>query len=149
MARAPRRPRRRTRGGVRVAGTAPALGVALLAASAMVVLTATNSVSSPRLDHDAQTITAQALAPAACAGLGLTNKVTGGASGGTGNDLIVGTAADDNLQGNAGNDCILAGGGSDAVGGGAGTDYCDGGPGIGDSLSPALTHGCETFAGIP
>ena len=76
-------------------------------------------------------MTAEELRPAECAGLMLTNVVTGaGAITGTaGNDLILGSGGADTIDGGGGNDCILGGGGDDQLDGGEGTDVCLGGAG--------------------
>ncbi|MCX8278682.1 hypothetical protein OSJ77_00575 [Phyllobacterium sp. 0TCS1.6C] len=48
-------------------------------------------------------------------------------SGDEGNDLIIGTAVDDELEGGEGDDILLAGAGYDNLEGGAGADVLDGG----------------------
>ncbi|GLO69397.1 hypothetical protein MACH17_09140 [Phaeobacter inhibens] len=51
------------------------------------------------------------------------------ATGGSGNDLIIGNIADNELAGSAGDDTLLGGAGDDTLNGGAGDDSLDGGEG--------------------
>ena len=77
-------------------------------------------------------VTVQQFAPPECQGMALNDIIVasgGSASGGNGNDLILGTAGSDTLQGGGGSDCIVAGGGSDYIDGGAGNDVILAGPG--------------------
>ena len=89
-------------------------------------------------------ISVQDLAPAACAGMGLTALVTvadqkGAKIKGTnGNDLIVGSADDDRIDGRNGDDCLVGGAGSDQLDGGNGFDVCLAGSGPAD-----VTTRCE------
>jgi Ca2+-binding RTX toxin-like protein len=100
--------------------------------------TAGNSVSGGKVGQTSVAITADTLKPPECAGITLTTVVIG-ATGSSGNDLLLGTSGVDVMSGGNGNDCILGGGGADTIDGGAGTDVCIGGPGI-DVLLPT----CET-----
>jgi Ca2+-binding RTX toxin-like protein len=118
----------------RVAATAT--GVALLALLA-VAFAASNAVPTSSVGQSQRPITAQDIAPSACAGMGLTAVVTS-LSGGSGNELVLGTAAGETLNGNAGDDCLLGGGGNDTLRGGTGTDVCLGGAGT-DTF-----NACET-----
>lgn len=59
------------------------------------------------------------------AGIGLAVEFDGG----NGNDLLIGSKANDRLRGGNGNDVLLGLGGSDVMDGGAGTDLVLGGPG--------------------
>ncbi len=102
-------------------------GLALLALLAL-SFTASNTVPVTRVGTVQKAITVQDRAPAECAGMGLTLLVTN-LSGGSGNDLVLGTGAAETVNGNAGNDCLLGGGGNDDLRGGIGTDVCIGGPG--------------------
>ena len=115
----------------------------LMLAGAISAVAAANSVPASRLADRRRAIDANALAPAACSGLNLTNIVTcpgGGACDGTNaSDLILGSSAIDDIVGNKGDDCILGGGGDDAIRGEQGTDICIGGPGT-DAFHPT----CET-----
>jgi len=117
-----------------------ALGVVgvLLAFVLAVALAAANTVPATNLGRIQQSIGANDLKPAACAGITLTTVVAG-TNGGAGNELVLGTAAGETLKGNGGNDCILGGGGIDSLNGGSGTDVCIGGPGL-DTFNPT----CET-----
>ncbi|MDF1501096.1 MAG: hypothetical protein P1P76_11565 [Anaerolineales bacterium] len=118
---------------------------------------ASNTVPFTRLDEDSFPITANDLKPSGCSSLNLSNIVIGG-NGTNGNDLILGSAGDDDLSGGNGADCIVGGGGNDnlnggqkgndillggegddSLKGGQDTDICNGGPGT-DSGHPS----CET-----
>ena len=91
--------------------------------------TANNTVPGGTVSASTFAITADALKPAACAGLSLTSIVSG-TTGTAGNDLLLGTSGVDVMSGGNGNDCIVGGGGADTIDGGAGTDVCIGGPGV-------------------
>ena len=69
-----------------------------------------------------------------------------GASGGAGNDTIVGTAADDTIDGGPGDDTVSGGAGADTLTGGLGNDIVDGGPGD-DTIDPGA--GDDTVHGGP
>lgn len=105
--------------------------LALLILSISTAFAATNSIPSTRLDDDSIAIDANALKPAACNGLNLTNIVIGG-SGTNANDLILGTAGGDTLRGSDGNDCIVGGNGDDNLDGQKGNDIILGGDGNDD-----------------
>ena len=70
---------------------------------------------------------------------GRSRRVITNLNGGTGNDLVLGTAVGDTLNGNNGNDCLVGGGGDDTLRGGAGTDVCIGGGGANEKYNQ-----CET-----
>ncbi len=91
--------------------------------------TANNTVPGGTVSSSTFAITADALKPAACAGVSLTSIVSG-TTGTAGNDLLLGTSGVDVMSGGNGNDCIVGGGGADTIDGGAGTDVCIGGPGL-------------------
>ena len=63
-------------------------------------------------------------------------------NGSSGNDVLIGTNADEWINGLAGNDSISGGGGNDIVLGGLGLDTLDGGnstvPGVADSVEILL-----------
>lgn len=101
-----------------------------VASTAAYVFTATNTVPATNVGSQQFTIDANALKPAACSALNLTNVVAGTA-GTTGNDLILGPSTAATLNGNGGTDCIVGGGGNDTINGNAnnGSDVCIGGPG--------------------
>ena len=103
----------------------------LIIVSAASAFAAGISVPASNVGLGSVPITADSLKPAACAGLYLTNVVSGsGALTGTpGNDLMIGSAGADTIDGLGGNDCILGGSGDDLITGGDGTDICLGGPG--------------------
>jgi Ca2+-binding RTX toxin-like protein len=120
----------------RLAAVGTACGLVLVSA-----LAATNAVPASNAERDVSAITVDQKKPKPdCNGITVTVLVTGGASGGAGNDLVLGTAAVNNpLRGNNGNDCIHGGGGNDTLRGDGGTDVCIGGPGT-DSFHAT----CET-----
>ena len=90
--------------------------------------TANNTVPGGTVSSSTFAITADALKPAACAGISLTTIVSG-TTGTAGNDLVLGTSGIDVMSGGNGDDCIVGGGGADTIDGGAGNDVCIGGPG--------------------
>lgn len=105
--------------------------VLLALVGARSVLTATNTVPPTHAGLVTRSIGPNDLKPAACAGITLTNLVTGSGNvtGTNGNDLILGSPGSDELRGRGGNDCILGGGSNDDLDGGPGSDVCIGGPG--------------------
>ncbi len=120
----------------RFAAVGAVCGLVLISA-----LAATNAVPASNAERDVSAITVDQKKPKPdCNGITVTVLITGGGSGGNGNDLVLGTAAVNNpLRGNNGNDCIHGGGGNDTLRGDGGTDICIGGPGI-DSFHAT----CET-----
>jgi len=105
------------------------LGILLLA-SITSAFAATNSVPATHLDEDSLAIDANAIKPSRCASLNLTNIAFG--TGTSANDLLLGTAGNDNLSGDDGDDCIIGGGGNDMLDGKKGNDILLGGPGDDD-----------------
>jgi Ca2+-binding RTX toxin-like protein len=91
--------------------------------------TANNTVPGGTVSSSTFAITADALKPAACAGISLTTIVSG-ATGTAGNDLLLGTSGIDVMSGGNGDDCVVGGGGADTIDGGAGNDVCIGGPAV-------------------
>jgi Ca2+-binding RTX toxin-like protein len=89
------------------------------------------SVPSSNLGEQSVHVTAEDVKPPACAGLFLTDLVSGSGTltGTTGNDLIIGSAGADSIDGLSGDDCILGGGGDDSIDGNDGSDVCLGGLG--------------------
>lgn len=120
---------------IRYAAVGAALGLVLVSA-----LTATNAVPASRAERDVSVITVDAKKPRPeCNAFVVTTIFTGtNASGGAGNDLVLGTAGADDLRGSGGRDCIVGGGGNDVLRGGGGNDVCIGGPGTDTFI------GCET-----
>ncbi len=106
--------------------------VALILFSSVTAIAATNTLPSTRLDIAVSSIGVNDLMPPACAGLVLTNLVTGAGivNGTEGNDLILGSSGLDVMSGLGGDDCILGGGGIDQINGGNGNDICVGGSGV-------------------
>jgi len=115
--------------------------VALVLASVMSAMAATNTVPKSGLAMVERSVTANDLKPAACDGLSLSNVIaaTGAISGTAQSELILGGPGADTISGEGGNDCILGGGGSDHLYGDSGTDVCIGGAG-----SDILDDSCET-----
>jgi hypothetical protein len=103
---------------------------AILIVSISSAFAATNSVPTTRLDDDSLPIDANALKPARCSSLNLTNIAYG--TGTSGNDLVLGTAGADNLNGADGDDCLVGGGGDDTLDGKKGNDILLGGDGNDD-----------------
>lgn len=114
--------------------------MAMILASVVTAIAATNSVPSSHLTDQSRPITANDLKPSQCAALNLTEIVVGSGkfSGTDANELILGGPDADTIDGKGGSDCILGGGGNDDIDGGSGTDVCIGGPGT-DTFSR-----CET-----
>lgn len=121
---------------LRVAALGATCGLVVISA-----LAATNAVPVSNAERDDSAITVDQKKPKPdCNGITVTVLRVGGANGGGGNDLVLGTAAADNpLRGNGGNDCIHGGGGNDFLRGDAGTDVCIGGPG-----ADTFQASCET-----
>lgn len=99
--------------------------------TAMTAVAAMNTVPPTRLDSHVITFQINHLRPAACAGLSLSNLVTGSATltGTEGNDLILASNEADTIDGLGGSDCIVGGGGDDVINGGTDADLCIGGAG--------------------
>jgi Ca2+-binding RTX toxin-like protein len=106
--------------------------IILILFSSVNAIAASNTVPPTNLGDWRNTITYNSLKPAACASLNLTNIVVGSRliKGKKGvNNLIIGSAGNDNIDGGDGDNCILAGGGDDTINGGTGYNICIGGPG--------------------
>jgi hypothetical protein len=103
----------------------------LVAISMATAFAAGISVPPVNVGRISLSVTAEDIRPSACAGLGLTQIVTGAGTfaGTAGNDLILGSSGADVIDGGGGNDCILGGGGDDSIDGADGSDICLGGPG--------------------
>lgn len=106
--------------------------VALILFTSVTAVAAANTIPSTRLAYVTFSIGINDLKPSACAGLSLTNLVTGAGilTGTEGNDLLLASSGADTIDGLGGNDCILGGGGDDLITGGDGNDICIGGPGV-------------------
>ena len=111
---------------LRFAAVGAVCGLVLVSA-----LAANNTVPASRAERDNSTITPDQKKPKPdCNGITITAIVSGGASGGNPNELVLGTAAaNTNLRGMNGDDCIHGGAGNDTLRGDGGTDVCIGGPG--------------------
>jgi Ca2+-binding RTX toxin-like protein len=112
----------------------------LVACASGIASAADNAVSGGRVDRVTAPVTANALKPAACAGIPLSQVVVGsGVFGGTAAaELILGGAGADTIVAGDGDDCVVGGGGIDTITGGIGTDVCIGGAGLDVFLT------CET-----
>ena len=129
-----------------------------------VAIAASNSVPETGADIDTSGVYIEDLKPSDCAGLTLTNLVTGSGTiqgtnaadlilgsagadiirGGNGDDCIVGGGGDDDLRGMGGNDVLLGQGGDDVLDGGPFTDVCDGGSG-----TDTADKSCESTPNVP
>lgn len=126
-------------------------------------VSAANTVPNTRADKNSLGTSAEALKPAECSGITLTNIVDVGAgeTGTAANDLILGTDKNDaEIRGGAGDDCILGGKGNERqkigkdwgpglfgeegndvlIGGPGNHDYCDGGDGTDTYYSCEVTY---------
>ena len=110
------------------------LGILLLLMLVSVgsAVTSANQVPVTGLGEASIGISANQLKPPECAGINITNVITGSGdiSGTSANDLILGSSANDTIKGKGGNDCILGGAGDDTLRGGLGSDILMGGPGF-------------------
>lgn len=115
--------------------------VALVLISVSSAIAATNTVPTTWLDNQTKSVTPNDVKPFFCASLNLQNIITGSGTinGTNGNDLILGSAADDTINASGGTDCILGGGGNDTINGDNGNDVCSGGGNAGDTFAT-----CET-----
>lgn len=106
------------------------LGLLMIVAS-VTAIAATNTIPPTRADLQTISFQINHLRPSACAGLSLSNLVTGSGTltGTEGNDLILASGAADTIYGMGGSDCIVGGGGDDLIDGGADADLCVGGDG--------------------
>ncbi len=126
-------------------------GFALLLLASLGASAAANSVPATRLSSTTYATSPNQFAPAICAGISLTSIFVGG-NGGSGNDLVLGTAGTDTLSGNGGADCILGGGGNDNLSGNGGNDVIDGGPGTDTcdgGTGTDAAYNCEVQSNIP
>lgn len=105
--------------------------LALLILTSLTAIAATNTIPSTRIEDQRYSFGAMQLEPSSCAGIFVTNLVsgTGTLTGTAGNDLILGGPDADTIDGAGGDDCILGGGGDDIITGGDGMDICIGGSG--------------------
>lgn len=100
--------------------------VIMILISVFTAFSAGISVTQTTVGTRSTSVTANRVKPAACAGLNLTNIITGAGTvtGTSGNDLILGSSGADTIDGLSGDDCILGGGGDDVIDGNIGTDIC-------------------------
>jgi len=98
--------------------------IALILISTVTAIAASNTIPATHLTSQGRSIGINDLKPSACAGISLTNLVTGSGviTGTAGNDLILGSSGADEIDGLGGDDCIVGGGGIDTCTGGLGTD---------------------------
>ena len=118
----------------------------VLPLSATPVFAAGNVVPHTSLFAVATTLVkTSAFKPGECGDAYATFFSGGSNTGGSGNDLMLGTSGADTLRGSGGNDCIVSGAGIDIVNGGAGTDVC-----IVGAATPVLNiGGCEVVVRRP
>jgi len=104
----------------------------LLIITTLTAIAATNTVPPTRADAQVIAFQINHLRPSACAGLTLSNLVTGSGilTGTEGNDLILASSVMDTIDGLGGDDCIVGGGAGDLITGGNGSDVCVGGDGV-------------------
>jgi Ca2+-binding RTX toxin-like protein len=106
--------------------------VILILSSAAFAFAGSVTVPTTRMDEKVFAITVSDLVPAECNSIRsvITAIVicSGGACSGT-NELILGTAGDDDIDGKNGSDCIVGGDGNDPLNGGNGDDVLVGGNG--------------------
>lgn len=109
----------------------------LLSALSLFASAAGNNVPTTGLGQATRSVRANDLKPAECNGITLANVFAGSGtvSGGSGNDLILGSSGTDTLNGNPGNDCLLAGDSNDTLNGGTGNDVLIGGGGFLDNFN--------------
>jgi Ca2+-binding RTX toxin-like protein len=105
--------------------------LALVVVSVATAFAAGITVPSSNVDEKSVWVTAADLRPSVCAGLSLTQVISGSGTltGTAGNDLIIGSSGADTIDGLGGNDCILGGSGDDSLTGNEGNDVCLGSPG--------------------
>jgi hypothetical protein len=105
-----------------------ALCALIASASVLTGLTGANTVPPTAAGVSQRVVTPNDLKPAQCAGLNVATLVTGSGviSGGPGNSLILGSAADDTIYAGPGDTCIDAG---------AGHNICYTSPGVNVYLS--------------
>ena len=105
--------------------------IALVIVTSMTAIAAANTVPATRVEDIPISFNINNIKPYACAGMPLTNLVSGSGilTGTPGNDLIIAGAGADSIDGLGGDDCILGGGGDDNITGGDGSDACISGPG--------------------
>ncbi|MCB9110646.1 MAG: hypothetical protein H6634_05310 [Anaerolineales bacterium] len=103
----------------------------LIVLSSMTAVAAMNTIPPTQVDIDMISFQISHLRPSACAGLSLSNLVTGSGvlTGTEGNDLILASSGADIIDGLGGSDCIVGGGGDDIITGGNDADICIGGDG--------------------
>lgn len=113
--------------------------IVLVALTACVALTASNSVPVTYASERNSPVTADDVKPLDCTAPATALAAGSGAvAGSLGNDLLTGSAGPDTLAGLGGDDCLLGGDGLDVLDGGPGVDVCLGGPGVDTFV------GCET-----
>jgi Ca2+-binding RTX toxin-like protein len=100
--------------------------IVLILGSVLTAIAAANTVPFTRVTDQSNSVDINDLKPYACAGISLTNLVSGSGTltGTPGNDLILGSSGADMIDGLGGNDCIIGGGGDDQINGGDGNDVC-------------------------
>ena len=106
----------------------------LVALSAGVVISASNTVSTSGLEDTSSSVSPNQLKPSECNSITIADVyvVTPGvpfSSSGNRNDLILGTSGADNITAGNGSDCVVGGAGDDTINGNQRNDILLGGPG--------------------
>lgn len=103
----------------------------LILFSVVTAVAATNTIPATTLDYRVIFIGLNEIKPSSCAGIYVSNLITGSGviTGTNGNDLILASSGVDVIDGSGGNDCILGGSGDDILTGNDGFDVCLGGSG--------------------
>jgi Ca2+-binding RTX toxin-like protein len=112
----------------RIAARVSLAAFLVLAVAATTGVLASNSLPATKLGQAGAAISANALKPADCGSLDLSNVTVGsGTFAGTADDdLILGASGADDIVGGDGDDCVVGGAGADTITGGAGNDVCIG-----------------------
>jgi Ca2+-binding RTX toxin-like protein len=105
--------------------------LALLVVVTWSALAAANTVPASSAGETTASVDPFNLRPAECAGMPLTDLVTGDITvhGSDANDLIFGGSGNDNIDGKNGDDCLVGSSGNDVITGNNGNDIILGGPG--------------------
>jgi Ca2+-binding RTX toxin-like protein len=112
--------------------------------------TASNNVPDTRLSSQDTIVSPNDLKPPECNGITVTTSITGSGTinGTTGNDLILGSAANDVFNGLSGNDCLVGGNGNDTLNGNDGNDVLIGGAGTDMFHGGNGTDTCVDMSGL-
>jgi hypothetical protein len=119
--------------------------IALILFSVVAAFAAGLVIEPSTVNLDSIPVRANDLKPSTCT-MNLNNIIRGSGtfSGTAGNDLILGSSANDTIDGGDGNDCILGAGGDDTINGGDGDDHILGGNGNDTCTGGLGTNSFET-----